>query len=101
MRLWLTASQLFLHINQTCALFDAPTGCRVEGWRTQSLAADEVKARMMPRTANRVSDKKAVAKWCAIMRAERSDRENFTAATNKQHSFITHVAEQHRSFRDG
>jgi hypothetical protein len=95
MHWWRGARQLFLYIGQAPALLDAPTGYRIEGWGANSFSTRQAEARMMPRTAHGVLDKKTVSKWSAVMRARRADCEHFIPASDKEHRFSVCVAEQH------
>jgi hypothetical protein len=55
---------------------------------------------MMPRASNRITHKEPLFERSTVVRAEGTDREQFTAAPGKKHRFAAYVAEQHGSVRD-
>ena len=66
---------------------DAPAGERIERRRAQRFAGAKGKARVMPWTADGVTDDQAVGKRPVIMRAERADRVERVAASNQNRVF--------------
>ena len=100
MHLRLAAFPSFLHISHARALFDAPTGNRVERRGAKSLPGGYAKARMMPGTADCVSHEKPINKGGTVMRAGGANREHLIAAPDKKHRFTTDVAEKHGPVRN-
>jgi hypothetical protein len=56
---------------------------------------------MVPGAANGVPDKKSVGQRCAIMGADRSDREHLLTAPDQQHRLAKHMPEQHAAIWNG
>ena len=72
----------------------------MEAARALHGAGTQAERRVVPRTPNRVADQQAVGERCAVMRALRTDREQFVGAAHEQHGCVADMALDHRAVGD-
>ena len=82
-------------------LFHAPAGDRIQRGRTERLARAEAEARVMPRTAHRVTDHEPLHERPAVVRTLRPDGEQFAARPREYHLVVTHAPEDQAPISQG
>src|SRR6202034_4330963 len=85
---------LFRNENTAVALFDFPAIDRAQGRRMQGFTAAQIRARMMPGAAYRLSVHDAVGERPVIMGAMGGDREQLRTGAHEQHLLAANMAEQ-------
>src|SRR5262249_50280738 len=83
--------QLLSNEHNISLALDAPAGNGIERGRAQRLTSREVETRVMPGTAHRVADDKAVGEWTVVVSAMRADREDALASPHEDDLVLTDV----------
>src|SRR6185369_9958114 len=86
---------LLTHPRLAVARLHTPARDRIERRRCDRLAGAQAEAGMMPWTPHGVRDHQPVGERPAIVRAARSDREEFIAAACEQHGFLADMSADH------
>lgn len=88
-RLWLINP--LTNKNPAVSLLDPPAGKRTYGRRAQSFAAAQIKAGVMPRASDAVSDYKAFTKRTVVMAAMCGDGKYLSRASDQQDFLVANM----------
>ena len=86
---------LLTHARLSVALVHAPARHRIERRRSDRLAGAQAEAGMVPRAAHGVADRQSLGERPAVVRAGRTDGEEFIAAARKQDRFLPDMSADH------